>query len=585
MEREPRVRVLPESVARRIAAGEVIERPVSVVKELVENSLDAAARAIVVEIDGGGIERIAISDDGEGMSAEDLALAFLPHATSKIRDEEDLLRIATLGFRGEALPSIAAVAEVEIWTRRPEDASGSHRLLRGGESIRSGATGAPAGTRIEVRDLFFNTPARRKFLKSPATEAGHVGQTIGRLALAHPGVAFRLVQNGRETLRFPAESLGERVARVLGKDLGAELRTIDVAGAIRVSGFATHPQFTLPSQRAILFFVNRRFVRDRSLTHGLFAAYATLIPHGRSPAAVLFLDLAPGEVDVNVHPAKLEVRFRSPQSIHEAIVGAVRRSVVRDREERVGEPGATYRTPAAPVPARASFATGGASPGARLRLAPMSPRAGDAPAAPAPVAMLLPAGGRFARLRVLGQVFDGYLVCEGDDELVLIDQHAAHERVRFEHLRERRRTQGVPRQPLLVPQPVELAPGAADLLVGAAAALAAAGLELEPFGDRTVLVRSAPAICPAGSLDALVRALADDLADLGRSRALEELEEALLSTVACHSAVRVGERLDGSEIRALLEAMDAIDLATNCPHGRPVARAFPRGELERLFGR
>ncbi len=575
-----RVQVLPDAVARRIAAGEVIERPVSVVKELVENSLDAGARRIVVEVDGGGVDRIAVTDDGEGMAAEDLPLAFRPHATSKIRTEEDLLQIATLGFRGEALPSIAAVADVEVWTRRAADASGAHLHLRGGELVGGGVTGAPAGCRIEVRELFFNTPARRKFLKSAQTESGHVAQLLGRIALAAPETEFRLVQNGREALRCPAEGRQERIARILGRELANELRPVDADGPIAVGGFASHPHFTLPSQRAIHFFVNGRFVRDRTLTHALFSAYATLVPHGRSPAAVLFLRLAPDEVDVNVHPAKLEVRFRSSAAVHEAIGRAVRRAVVAPATEamaEVREPIAAWS--AATAASEPSRASGG---GARLRLVPVETATA---AEPLRSAALLPPRGRFASLRVLGQVFDGYLVCEGEGELVVIDQHAAHERVRFERLREQRCEGAVAQQALLVPQTIELAPGGAELLAGSADALAKAGLELEAFGDRAVVVRAVPAALAPSAVDGLVRALAAELGEVGDSRALDEEIEGMLATVACHSAVRVGERLDEREIRALLTSMDEIDLATNCPHGRPVARAFPRGEIERLFGR
>jgi DNA mismatch repair protein MutL len=343
------VRILDDAVARKIAAGEVIERPVSVAKELVENSLDAGARHVVVEIDQGGRSRIAVTDDGEGMAREDVLVAFEPHATSKIRSEDDLLAIATLGFRGEALPSIAAVSDVELWTRRRGDAAGTHVRLRAGRPILEEETGTAVGCRIEVRDLFVTTPARRKFLKAPATEAGHVAQLLSRLALARPGVGFSLRQDGREASSFPPATVRERIRRVLGAEVEAHLRPLDFAGGLRVGGFATHPHFSLANPRSLLFYVNGRLVRDRLLQHALLSAYATLLPHGRYPAAVVFLELPAGSVDVNVHPTKLEVRFRDGNSVHEALSRAVRdalrapaASVASAALGRVGEALAAY---------------------------------------------------------------------------------------------------------------------------------------------------------------------------------------------------------------------------------------------------
>ncbi len=573
-----RVQVLPEAVARRIAAGEVIERPVSVVKELVENSLDAGATAITVELEQGGRSRIVVADDGEGMSREDVELAFRPHATSKIRSEEDLVRIATLGFRGEALPSIAAVAEVAVTTCRRGEGVGTELRLRGGDRLALADAGAPAGCRIEVRELFFPTPARRKFLKAPATEAGHVSQLLARIALSHPEVAFTLVQEGRETLSLPPAGLRTRIRHLLGREIDEALvETPDGGGPVAVWGFVTHPHFSLAHQRHLHFFVNRRLVRDRILQHAVTAAYATLVPHGRHPAAVLSLAMAPEDVDVNVHPTKLEVRFRNSQAVHEAIGRTIRETLRR----------AGVRAPATvdPVVAEAGASYGGASAvpspiaersQSRLRLVPTS---SSAPAAAARD------GGSLRSLRVVGQVFDGYLVCEGDGDVLLIDQHAAHERVAFERLCAERARGAIERQPLLVPQTVEVGPGEADHFAGAAADLAALGLEVEPFGERTVRVSTVPALLRPRDVAALVQAIAADLSDLERSRAVERRTEQILATLACHSVVRVGQRLSEPEIRGLLEAMESIDLGSNCPHGRPVASRLTRAELERRFGR
>jgi DNA mismatch repair protein MutL len=566
-----KIQVLPDSVARKIAAGEVIERPASVVKELVENSLDAGAARIVVELDQGGRGRIAVTDDGEGMARDDVLVAFEPHATSKIRREEDLLRISTLGFRGEALPSIAAVSQVELWTCRRGETVGTHLQIRGGEPLVAEDFGTAVGCRIEVRELFAATPARRKFLKAPATEAGHVAQLIGRFALARSDVGFELRHESREALSFPSGTRRERIRRVLGAEIEAAMRPVECGGPLRLSGFVTHPHSSFSNTRSILFFVNGRFVRDRLLQHAILAAYATLVPQGRYPAAVLFLDLPPDEVDVNVHPAKLEVRFRDPQGIHDAV-----RRTVRDALRSVPASAALVAAEASPPYSPGAFVPPVSSGGPRLHMVSATAEGEGLPFEPA---------GPFSSLRVVGQVFDGYLVCEGDGEVVLIDQHAAHERIAFERLQSARRHGRVESQTMLVAQPIELGNLEAELLAAAAEDLAACGLDLEPFGDRTVLVRSVPALLPAEAIAPLVRAIASDLGEVERSRALEARTERVLATIACHSVVRVGQKLSEAQMRGLLSAMDSIDLTSTCPHGRPVARRMPRAELERRFGR
>jgi len=567
----PKIQVLPDSVAQKIAAGEVIERPASVVKELVENSLDAGAGRVIVELEQGGRGRIAVTDDGEGMARDDVLVAFEPHATSKIRGEEDLFRIFTLGFRGEALPSIAALSDVELWTCRRGETVGTHLRMGGGKALVAEDVGTAVGCRIEVRELFAATPARRKFLKAPATEAAHVAQLVGRFALARCDVGFELRHGAREGLSLPPGTRRERIRRVLGGEIEAAMRPIEFEGPLRLSGFVTHPHSSFASARSILCFVNGRLVRDRLLQHAILAAYATLIPQGRYPAAVLFLDLPPGEVDVNVHPAKLEVRFRDSQAVHDAI-----RRTVRD----------ALRSVPAGAPPVAAEASPTYSPNSVLPHAPSAERRLNVVAVAAE-SEGLPFGsaGLFSSLRVVGQVFDGYLVCEGDGEVVLIDQHAAHERIAFERLRSARRRGRVESQAMLVAQPIEVGPGEAELLGASAEDLATCGLDLEPFGDRTVLVRSVPALLPAEAIAPLVRAIASDLGEVERSRALEERTETVLATIACHSVVRVGQKLSEAEMRGLLSAMDSIDLSSNCPHGRPVARRMPRAELERRFGR
>jgi DNA mismatch repair protein MutL len=567
-----KIRVLPDSVARKIAAGEVIERPASVVKELMENSLDAGAHRIVVEIVQGGRRRIAVTDDGEGIAREDAVVAFQPHATSKIRHDEDLRNISTLGFRGEALPSIAAMADVELWTCQQESDVGTHVRVHAGKPIVVEDAGTPPGCRIEVLDLFSATPARRKFLKAPATEAGHVAQLVGRFALARPEIAFELRQDQRVPVVFPPAGRRERIRRVLGAEIEAEMRTVEHHGAVRVAGFVTHPHIALSHSRHIFFFVNGRLVRDRLLQHALMAAYETFLPRGRYPGAVLSLEVPAEEVDVNVHPMKLEVRFRNGPAVHEAIGRAVREGLqTRSGVEAVAEARSVYAAESG-APDRSAMSAPPA-----LRLVP--------PLAPGRRTEPFVATGSFSALRVVGQIFDGYLVCEGEGELWLIDQHAAHERVAFERLRAARSRGRVETQAMLMAQPVEVAAGDADLLSGAVEELAACGLEIEPFGDCTVLVRAVPALFPAASIAPLLRAVAADLADNDRSRALQTTTDALLATIACHSVVRVGQRLSEIEMRTLLAAMDEIEFNSNCPHGRPVARRMTRAELEGRFGR
>ena len=571
-----RIRELPAEVAKRIAAGEVIERPVSVVKELVENSLDAEASSIVVETARGGQERIAVIDDGEGIRRADLPLAFRPHATSKIRSEDDLLRVSTLGFRGEALASIAAVSEVEVWTRHREETAGS-RMRVWGAKVEGPVNDAVApGCRIEVRDLFFNTPVRRKFLRSASAEAGQIARQLGRIALGAGETSFRLVQNGREVWALARGAQRARIRQVLGGDVESSLSEMAVGNELSIAGFASHPRTSFASPRYVLWFVNGRWVRDRMLQHALIGAYATLIPHGRFPAAVLFLTVEPGDVDVNVHPTKSEIRFRNPSALYEAISHAVRETFGREAGERVSDRIAAY--------ARRQEGASPAAAQGRLRLVPASaePQGGAAYEASfeGPAILSRPAG-----LRILGQVFDGYLVCQTEDSVVLIDQHAAHERVAFERLRAQVAAGPPEIQPLLVPQTVELAPGEAELVTEAAGTLAGLGIEVEPFGDGALVVRSVPALFGGSDVAPLIRALASDLAELGSSRAVEKRVDDLLATIACHSVVRVGQRLSEPEIRTLFEAMEEIDWNMSCPHGRPVASIISRSELERRFGR
>jgi DNA mismatch repair protein MutL len=571
-----KIAILPPGVQGQIAAGEVIERPASVVKELVENALDAGARHVEVLLAGGGVDRIVVRDDGEGMAPEDALAAFARHATSKLRSAEDLPTVATLGFRGEALPSIAAVANVRVVTRAAGEAAAT-AVEADGDGVRpAGVAGAAAGTTIEVRGLFAATPARRKFLRTPATEVGHVVDVLTRLAVATPEVGFRLEHDGREMMALPpVGDLRQRLVQTLGRARATSLVEVEAAaGGYQLHGFLGRPGDALASARLVWTYVGgtdkhaaRRFVRDRLFLRAVMDGYESLLMRGRYPVAVLFLGVPAGEMDVNVHPAKLEVRFRRSAAVHQLIVPPLRaRLAAALAASPAPEPAAVRETP--PDYGAPSSASSG------VPVLPLQPALWSA----------APRGG-FAALRFIGQIFDGYLLCEGEGRVVLIDQHAAHERIVFERLRAERGAGGVARDPLLVPEAVEVPAAEAALLAEHAASLAAAGLEGEPFGDGTFLLRSVPRLLRGRDMGALVRAVASELVEEGASGAAERASDAALATIACHSVVRVGQRLDAAEAEALLAAMDGVEISAHCPHGRPVATELRRAQLEALFKR
>jgi DNA mismatch repair protein MutL len=570
----------------QIAAGEVVERPASIVKELVENALDAEATQIRVALREGGIAWISVSDDGVGMSAEDARLAFERHATSKLACAEDLASVASLGFRGEALPSIASVASVRMRTRARGAALGTELEGSGAGIERTAPVACAEGTTIEVAELFGQVPARRKFLKSANTEASHVVQWLSRIALARPDVRFELERDGRRTLLWlPTRDARERVLAVLPPGAGEGLLPVhgEIA-SMRVTGFAS-PTHVLRSGPADLHvYVNGRPVRDRLLQFAVRDAYRDALPPGRYPVVVLYLQVEPGEVDVNVHPAKWEVRFRDPS----AVTGLLRRAL--GAAVRVG---GAARTSAGPVADAAALA--GASTTSDFGLAGgfFAPPAlaADAPSAPF-------AGARppfvFARLRSVGQVMGLYLVFEGDAGIVLIDQHAAHERVLFERLRRATLDDKLERQSLLVPLGIELARSDAETLDAHAELLARAGIELELGAESlrgTVRagLRSLPSLLAARRgirWPELLAETARALAEPAQREARDGLERALhgvLATAACHAAVRKGDRLETREIEALLADLDETLWFPNCPHGRPILSTLERGELERRF--
>jgi DNA mismatch repair protein MutL len=588
-----KIRLLPETVINRIAAGEVIERPAAACRELVENALDAGARRITVAVAGGGVERIEVTDDGSGMSAEELALCVQRHATSKLADDQ-LIRIATLGFRGEALPSIGAAARLAI-TSRPAGAEAAATIeVEGGAVGQVRPAAGAMGTRVVVRDLFFATPARRKFLKSPRTEADAIETALRRLALAAPDVAFRCERDGQAAFDLPAQSREARVAALLGADAASALLAVageraGSEGVMRLSGFAAAPTVTRATAAAQTLVVNGRPVADPLLRTAVRVAFREVIPAGRHAVVALFLALPAEEVDVNVHPAKAEVRFRDADAVRGLLIGALGRALA------VGAGHAAPPLRFAPPPRpglRLVHPTPPAEGFAEPRLPLATPPAARVLAAPdrfhGPFAAALPAqpSPEFPLGAAVAQVLDTYIIAvAADGGLVLVDQHAAHERLTQETLREQLLAGGVRAQRLLLPAVVDLPPAQAARLLDHAAALAGLGLEIEAFGPGAVLVRALPATLGAPEPAALLRDLAEEFQELGESVALAARLDAAIARLACHGSVRAGRRLAQPEMDALLRQMEATPRAATCSHGRPTFLKLSRADIERLFAR
>jgi len=576
------IRLLPTEIVNRIAAGEVIERPAAVVKELTENALDAGAARIAASIAGGGVERIEITDDGAGMDAASLALSVQRHCTSKLADG-DLVRIATLGFRGEALPSIGAAARLSI-TSRTHGATEAHRIEVAGGVVSAvmPAAGAP-GTRVVVEDLFFATPARRKFLKGARTEAEHAEAAFRRLALAAPGVAVRLAVDGRDAFDLPAQGRQARVAALLGADAAAALIAVEhVRGDYTLSGFVCAPSITRATGAGQSLVVNGRPVTDPVLRTALRVAYRDVIANGRFPVVALWLELPPDALDVNVHPAKTELRFQQADAVRALVIGAVQRALGGGAGLAAPRPALGGFRPSLHLvssggPRHTGFAEAqlpfAAGPSGRgLALA-------AEPAVAAPVASH-PLGAPVA------QLLDTYIVAATADEaMVLVDQHAAHERLTHEALRTQLLDGGVRRQALLLPAVVDIPAAHAQLLADAAAELGGLGLELELFGPGAVLVRALPAVLGAADPAPLVRDIAEELAENGASTALEARLDAVIARMACHGSIRAGRRMSLAEMDALLRQMEATPRAATCSHGRPTFLKMTKADIERLFQR
>jgi len=601
-----KIRRLGPDVINKIAAGEVVERPASVVKELVENSVDAGATRVDVVLEGGGKRRIVVTDDGSGMSREDALLAFERHATSKLRDADGLFHIATYGFRGEAVPAIASVSRMTLVTRQEEDVEGTRVEVEGGEVRLVEPCGAPKGTQVRVEDLFFAIPARRKYLRRDETEAGHAAEALIRIALAAPQVGFSLRSSGRLVFQSPANAdPRERIAAALGRDLHPHLLDVDrEQGSVRVRGFVGSPDWSTTGTRAIYTFVNGRYVRDRQLLHAIQRAYADVLPQGRMSAAILHLDLPPSEVDVNVHPQKLEVRFADARLVYEVVLSAVKEALRTTRWLESRPPDRIHLVPSSSQPA---FDWRGAARADAVREAAdlLWPRPGDAdlvasaPAtAPAPATASTPtdrseeergdgeAPGFFSSLRYIGQFAGTYLICESPDHrLVILDQHAAHERLTFHRLREAWRRREPIGQPFLFPVILDMGLADARLLVEHLDALRTLGFDLEPYGPTSFSLRSIPAELAGADHARILADLARELATVGAGRALEDAMTDILATMACHASVRAHQALLPEEAERLLRDLDTIDFKSRCPHGRPVVAQITLAELERKVGR
>jgi DNA mismatch repair protein MutL len=636
-----RIRVLSDHVANKIAAGEVVERPASVVKELLENSLDAGSTSIRVEIENGGRRLIRIADDGCGMLRDDALLAFERHATSKLADVKDLLSIATLGFRGEALPSIASVSRLLLETRSPDEQSGSAVEFAGGKLLRCDEAALGAGTTITIRDLFFNVPARKKFLRSEQTEIAHIASLVTHYSLAHPGKAFVLRHNNAELLSVtPVATLRERVFQVFGSqiledlvDLGDRNRDLNMprdqdvppdepqfTRRFRLRGFVSGPQVQKYNRNSIYLFVNGRLIRDRLLLHAISAAYHNLMPPACYPFALLFLDCDAEEVDVNVHPSKTEVRFRHGSVVHDFVRDTIR-DVLMAQRPASNIPAPTPPQPGAGLPysefsqriesmnfPSVSAAIAGADTGALpefvLRRPPSpEPRFEFEPPPPASPAAkssmpdthgpLFPDGqtldpeslDALTDLRPLGQIHDSFIIAAGRDGLWIIDQHVAHERILFEQVLAQRASGGTESQRLLVPLVVGLSAAQHIEYARIAEELDALGFETEPFGNRTVAVKSAPAGVPSAEVEKILFEILEISERELRRASLDDVRRAMAASIACRAAIKINTRLEPAKIDWLLRSLAATSCPMSCPHGRPIALRYATRDILKSFHR
>ncbi|HWZ98916.1 MAG TPA: DNA mismatch repair endonuclease MutL [Candidatus Dormibacteraeota bacterium] len=659
-----RIRILPEAVANKIAAGEVVERPASVVKELLENALDAGAKTIRIETEAGGRRMIRIIDDGHGMTHDDALLAFERHATSKLRTADDLLSIATLGFRGEALPTIAAVSRLLLETRDAAEAEGTRVEFAGGKLVSVKPAGLPAGTTISVADLFYSVPARRKFLKSDTTELGHIASLVTHYALANPDKQFVLTTPTQSIIDCPpAEKLADRVYQLFGRQAldelvelppvsapfrsaitEPELEPSEESATLTISGFTSRPEVQRTNSSGIYIFVNKRLVRDKLILHAIHEAYRNIHPHAISPATLLFLEMPYDEVDVNVHPKKIEVRFRRSQFVHDFTRDAIRQALMSARpiasfataaaapssfgnsmpsanstfsggitpapsesgipramipamEEiglgsGVGSDGGGFdlsNAPLQPVVQRFTFeSSAGFGSAAALALEPAAPAAtwaANFAAANSAAPASLPHPDQIADLKPLGQVSSSFIIAVNGDGLWIVDQHVAHERVLFEQHLAARRAGKVESQRMLMPLVLELSPRQLVIFEKIAEEMSANGFEVEPMGPRSVAIQSVPAGVQTSDAEKLLTEILDGLDRENAAISIETLQAKIAASTACHAAIKINMPLDHTKMEWLLDALAKTDCPMSCPHGRPVVLRYSVKEIERAFHR
>jgi DNA mismatch repair protein MutL len=651
-----RIRVLSDQVANQIAAGEVVDRPASVVKELLENALDAGATRIRVDVEGGGRKLIRVADNGCGMVRDDALLAFERHATSKLRVSDDLLHIATLGFRGEALPSIASIARVELETRAAEDSAGTRIEIAGGKILHVADAGAPPGTVIAVKDLFFNTPARRKFLKSETTELSHVTALVTHYALAHPDKHFELRSASHTLVEAPPVPCAQdRIFQIFGPDVADQLLPVaaerplehvglpapppwrqdaqtapPAPGHLRLTGFLSKPELQKLNRNSMYSFVNRRLVRDRLLLHAVTEAYRNVLPPTSFPVVLLFLETPPEEVDVNVHPAKTEVRFRQPTLMHDFVRDSLRTRLVHARpamsfvaalashpdasasllppvsplpsapessDVPAGSQGPSHGMKAdtetwtlqppspRPVPGRLDFSAEAVAAALALGMPP-PPATGNGAAAQMPAGAPEPGGtlNALASLKPLGQLRESFILAANEEGLWIVDQHVAHERVLFEKVLREREVERVQRQRLLMPMLVDLLPAQMVAFAEIAAELERNGFEAEPFGPRTLAIKAAPVGLEGRELERMLREVLEQAGPDAQEN-LETLRRRIAASIACHAAIKVNMPLDPERMAWLLAELGRTEHPTSCPHGRPIALRYSWKDIERAFHR
>jgi len=613
LDNHSRIKILDESLCNQIAAGEVVERPASVVKELLENSIDAGADEISVELESGGSRLIRVSDNGQGMNRQDAFLCLERHSTSKIRQAEDLFSLTTLGFRGEALASIASVSRFRLRSSASDDGLGQEILVEGGKVRKAEEVGMARGTLVEARNLFFNLPARRKFLKREQTELGHCADVVTKQALAHPSISFRLLHNGRPMLELRREKgLAERVAALLGRSLLDEMQVLEARDdtGICLHGLIGHPTLNRSNSSHIYTFINGRYIRDRVVQHSIMDGYRHLLMKGRFPVVVLFLEIAPDKVDVNVHPTKHEVRFREQAMVHDFIATGLQHQLKSASWVQsvplnlLSSPPALASTPAlnasveyqvqesfihepvapvyqSPVSSDNDTRTVGLSPAHQPSMSPVSP------VSPAVSDLSDPEGQNryFSSLRYLGQYHNSYLLCQDGDDLLMIDQHAAHERIGFESLKQSFSVGHIEQQCLMFPEMLELDFRSGQALAEHREDLARLGFDVEPFGGKSFALKAVPQLLSAGENGKLIVDIALELEQTGTSGGLVDRLDEVLILMACHSVIRANQALDPREARSLLEQLDRVDFKANCPHGRPVMQRLRLVEVERMFRR